>query len=278
MRRRQCFVIMPFSTTASCSEEEWATIFETVIKPSVENAGLDYECKRSAATRGNLVRHIIESLSEAHVVIADLTDQNPNVFYELGVRHALKNRTILIAQTRDAIPFDLRPYANHVYTWNTGAGVEEFEAKIRELLLEVDERPDRPDNPVSDFLRAHPGHATLPSNWWQRPGAPQFHLDLASSKRPDEDWTYEFGLRQLDGGDIGDLRYAYSIGDTRFDWQQPRLRDRRLWRLQPLKFRPEGKSIELHLKFYWDGDERLVVHRWEREDDFQTPRMEIHRT
>ena len=64
---RLCFVIMPFSATQSCSEEEWTRIFETLLKPAVEGAGLDYECKRSAATRGNLVAAIIRDLNDARV-------------------------------------------------------------------------------------------------------------------------------------------------------------------------------------------------------------------
>ncbi len=144
---------MPFSGTAACTEAEWSEVFDTVIKPAVEEAGLGYECRRSNATRGNIVAQILESLRDGHVVIADLTDRNANVFYELGVRHALKDRTILLAQDRNAIPFDLLPYANHVYNWRTDEGRAEFKRKIRDLLLEIDENPDRPDNPVSDFLR-----------------------------------------------------------------------------------------------------------------------------
>lgn len=52
---RTCFVIMPFSTTASCTKEEWTWIFKNVFKPAVEGAGLDYGCRRSVATRGNIV-------------------------------------------------------------------------------------------------------------------------------------------------------------------------------------------------------------------------------
>jgi hypothetical protein len=149
---RSCFVIMPFSATTACTEGEWSDFFETVLKPSIENAGLDYECHRSSANRGNIVKAIIQSLNDAHVVIADLTDSNPNVFYELGVRHALTNRTILLAQDRDFIPFDLRTYASHVYDWKSEAGREELGERLRALLLEVDESPERADNPVSDFL------------------------------------------------------------------------------------------------------------------------------
>ncbi len=156
---RTCFVIMPFSTTESCSEDEWTLLFEALFKPAIEGAGLDYECRRSVATRGNIVASILQELKESYVVLADLTDHNANVFYELGVRHSLKDRSILIAQKEDDMPFDLRAYAYHIYDWLTENGKEAFATRITELLSEIDSNPDRPDNPVSDFL----GRATEPN-------------------------------------------------------------------------------------------------------------------
>jgi hypothetical protein len=149
---RTCFVIMPFSTTESCSEDEWTLLFEALFKPAIEGANLDYECRRSVATRGNIVASILQELKESYVVLADLTDHNANVFYELGVRHSLKDRTILIAQKEEDIPFDLRAYAYHIYNWRTEDGKEAFASRMTELLSEIDSNPDRPDNPVSDFL------------------------------------------------------------------------------------------------------------------------------
>src|SRR4030042_353297 len=150
---RDCFVIMPFSDTATCTEDEWTQIFEEIIKPAVESAGLDYISRRSVATRGNIVGLIIQDLNDSHVVIADLTDRNANVFYELGVRHAMKDRTILLSQKKEDIPFDLQAYAYHVYGWKTPEERQALADKIRQLLVEMDSSPDRPDNPVSDFLK-----------------------------------------------------------------------------------------------------------------------------
>lgn len=159
---RTCFVIMPFSSTTSCTEAEWTRIYEEVFKPAVEGAGLDYSCRRSAATRGNIVRSILQDLKEAYVVIADLTDQNPNVFYELGVRHTVTDRSIILVQDREHIPFDLRHYANHVYEWRTEEGPEALAHNLRRLLAEVDDNPDRADNPVSDFLGRTPSSGKDP--------------------------------------------------------------------------------------------------------------------
>ena len=147
---RVCFVIMPFSESQSCTEAQWDQIFDELIKPAVEASS--YHCRRSKATRGSLIKAIIQDLDAAWIVLADLTDQNPNVFYELGVRHALRDRTILIAQNPDDIPFDLRSYAYHVYDWQTEDGRNQFVDRITTLLEDVDQNPDRADNPVSDFL------------------------------------------------------------------------------------------------------------------------------
>jgi hypothetical protein len=90
-------------------------------------------------------------LNQADVVLADLTDMNPNVFYELGVRHTLKNRTILVSQSLDFIPSDLRQYGIIIYD-TTPKGVVEYKKKINNLLKDIREDPDRSDNPVSDYL------------------------------------------------------------------------------------------------------------------------------
>ena len=150
---RVCFVIMPFGRTTTCSETEWTEIFDEVFKPSVEGANLGYICRRSTATRGNIVKEIIEDLDRSYVVLADLTDRNPNVFYELGVRHSLGDRTVILAQRREDIPFDLQGYANHIYGWRTQEERALFSEKLQALLREIELNPGRSDNPVSDFLR-----------------------------------------------------------------------------------------------------------------------------
>jgi hypothetical protein len=84
-------------------------------------------------------------------VIADLTDKNPNVFYELGVRHALRPRTILIAQSLDDIPSDLREYRTIVYD-TSAKGADVFSKRLKSYLDEMHKEPERADNPVLDRI------------------------------------------------------------------------------------------------------------------------------
>lgn len=143
---------MPFSSTKSCTEQKWTEIFDFIIKPAVEESGLDYECERSVAGRENIIKGILEALNKANVVIADLTDNNSNVFYELGVRHTLANRTILIAQGEEHIPFDLRPYPVAFYS-ESPARIAGFKREIKKKLEDIETNPERSDNPVADFLK-----------------------------------------------------------------------------------------------------------------------------
>lgn len=146
---KNVFVIMPFSDTASCSESEWTDIFENVFRPACE--ACEYSCERALPKTGSLISSIIESLKTARIVIADITDRNPNVFYELGVRHSLSKRTIIISQRADDIPSDLRGYWSLQYGIRPG-DVAKFKNDIKRLISEIEKSPDKSDSPVSDYL------------------------------------------------------------------------------------------------------------------------------
>ena len=150
-QKKKCFVIMPVSKTKSCSTRQWTTIFNVMIKPAVVGSRLGFTCERARPRTGNLIRDILNELNGADVVIADLTDTNPNVFYELGVRHTLRNRTILIAQDMKYVPSDLKSYWAIVYKKGL-SGLQDFKDKIRNVLREMMMNPEKPDNPVADFL------------------------------------------------------------------------------------------------------------------------------
>ena len=70
---------------------------------------------------------------KTRVLIADCTERNPNVFYEIGIAHTLGKQVILIARSDDDIPFDLRPirYINYKYT---PRGMSEFEGNLQKHL------------------------------------------------------------------------------------------------------------------------------------------------
>jgi hypothetical protein len=146
---KDVFVIMPFSSTVSLSEPEWTEIYDHVFKPAIEECG--YSCQRAIPKTGSLIRSIIEKLRNARIVLADITDRNPNVFYELGVRHSLSKRTIIVAQGNQHPPSDLLGYWFIRYG-KEPAQVTRFKKDIKRLIADIESEPDKSDNPVSDYL------------------------------------------------------------------------------------------------------------------------------
>lgn len=142
---------MPFSRTKCCTKDEWTGIFDQMIKPAVTGSKLGFDCERAKPRTGNFIKDILNQLNTADVVIADLTDMNANVFYELGVRHTLQARTILIAQHMKYVPSDLQSYWVVTYDKKL-TGLDDFKQKIREILKEMKRDPEKPDSPVADFL------------------------------------------------------------------------------------------------------------------------------
>ncbi len=119
---------------------------------------------------------------------------------------------------------------------------------------------------------------SVPSNWWERPGAPIFRTSLASSRPDAEQWTFEVTVEQLDGSDIGALRSRYRHGSTEYPIEALNPRRRREWRLPPISLRPTGERLELEFKFWWDGAERTLIHRWDPESAFQSATVEVLRS
>ncbi len=96
--KQKCFVIMPFSKTSEKhTKEYWTKHYETFIKPLIES-GHSLIAERSSPLRGDILRQIVTDLVTAPIVVADLTDANPNVYWELGVRQSFKHGTITIAE------------------------------------------------------------------------------------------------------------------------------------------------------------------------------------
>lgn len=96
-----CFVIMPFRSV-------YATEYSDVIRPAVETAGLQCVRADEIYSRPHVTADIWRSLRSARVVIAELTGQNTNVFYEVGLAHALGKPVIIITRDEDDVPFDLK--------------------------------------------------------------------------------------------------------------------------------------------------------------------------
>ncbi|MDG6904413.1 MAG: hypothetical protein JRN20_01355 [Nitrososphaerota archaeon] len=152
-----CFVIMPFSQTSTeHTEAYWTGHFEQFLKPLIDSYGLD--AYRSAPLRGDILRKIITDLVRAPIVVADLTDHNPNVFWELGVRQSFKNGTITIAQEGTKLPFDISNKGTLFYYPQDHVKMPKFQANLKQAILDALSSDPSPDSHVLESIS---GRGTL---------------------------------------------------------------------------------------------------------------------
>lgn len=154
-KKPSAYVIMPFLKTTSLNnngtnlnKDELNTIF-SMIQRVLEKVG--YEVCRSESP-SDILRDIILNLYRADLVIADLTSLNPNVIYELGIRHAFCKKTILITQNRSELPFDLAGHQCIEYGWATEGEKQKFQKEISQLLTLIDKHDDPRYGPVHTYL------------------------------------------------------------------------------------------------------------------------------
>jgi uncharacterized protein YkvS len=150
----KAFVIMAF-------DREFDAIYSDLIKPSLENAGYEVTRADSLVDQQNILKGIIRQIAKADLVIVELTALNANVFYELGIAHALRKRTILITQSVEELPFDLRSY--RVVPYSTR--FDEIRNLMEALTGIAEKAKDNSidfSNPVIDFLPGNDNHKQVP--------------------------------------------------------------------------------------------------------------------
>jgi hypothetical protein len=151
-------VILPFSKTSEeHTEEYWTEHFDSFLKPLIEESG-ELKAVRSEALRGDILKQIITSLVVSPVVVADLTDSNPNVYWELGVRQSFKQCTITVAEGGTKLPFDLSVKGTLFYYPANYIKNEKFRKQFKRAVHDCLSHPEIPDSPVLETIS---GRGTL---------------------------------------------------------------------------------------------------------------------
>lgn len=103
-----CFVIGPIGKDSSPERKHSDLLLNAVIKQVLQNDEFGYAVKRADedADPGMIGDRVVSDIINAELVVADLTDLNPNAFYELGIRHSTEKPTIHIARAGTSLPFD----------------------------------------------------------------------------------------------------------------------------------------------------------------------------
>lgn len=134
---------MPFA-------EEFVDVYQYLITEGLESAGYSVKRADDIKSQNNIIGDIIEGIVLSELVVADLTGANPNVYYELGIAHALNKKVILLTQQIDDLPFDLRSYRVVSYSVHF-AKMNQAKKELSELATEAFNNNLPFGNPVKDF-------------------------------------------------------------------------------------------------------------------------------
>ncbi|MFM9929814.1 hypothetical protein [Achromobacter xylosoxidans] len=150
-----CFYVTPIGEDGSEQRQHADLFLGSLIEPALEQFGLTVVRADMIDKPGTITRQIVEYLLRARLVIADLSFHNPNVFYELALRHAIRLPVVQLVRTADRIPFDL----NQIRTVRIDtSGIHAFVPKIDTYRSEIAsqvrralEDPDAVDNPITTY-------------------------------------------------------------------------------------------------------------------------------
>lgn len=156
-----CFVLMPFGTKTDGIKKEidFDKVYTSFIKPAIIMAGLEPIRADEEKSGGFIHKPMYERLMFCDFAVADLSFANANVFYELGIRHALKPyTTVSIFEMNTKLPFDTAAMRTFPYNYEDGA-VKDLETKISSLAdlikVNLDVQRAQEDSPIGQLIQEY---------------------------------------------------------------------------------------------------------------------------
>jgi O-acetyl-ADP-ribose deacetylase (regulator of RNase III) len=132
-----CFVIMPYGKRRDAKRKliDFEQVYSELIESTLKELDLRYERSDRIDEAGWIQPRMFERIYEADVAVVDITTLNPNVFYELGIRHALADDvTVLIKRAGTPIPFNIQGLAVIEYDISEPALLDEAKKKIADYI------------------------------------------------------------------------------------------------------------------------------------------------
>lgn len=145
---KKCFIITPIGNENTDVFRKAKGVIESAIKPILKKYGFDdiepaYEINLS----GMITTQIINRIIEDDLVIVNLTGNNPNVMYELCLRHVVAKPIIHICEKGTSLPFDIKD-SRTIFYENDMMGVEELKGMLCSFLDNISYTDDYVDNPI----------------------------------------------------------------------------------------------------------------------------------
>mgnify|MGYP006292072285 CR=1 FL=1 len=147
-KQKRCFVVGPIGETGSNIRAQSDWLLNGVIRPVAEKKGLSVQRSDEVPAPGDIGSQVINLVHDSDIVIADLTNHNPNAFYELAIRHMARKPVVHMIHESERIPFDVGTYRTIRYSLYTYGSFEKAKTELEQHLDYIINNPDDVDNPV----------------------------------------------------------------------------------------------------------------------------------
>lgn len=146
VKKKHCFIVTPIGGVVSDVRRATDGLISSVLKPVLTEQGYEVHVAHEISLTGSITRQVVQHLLEDDLVIANLTTLNPNVMYELAVRHCVGKPVVTIAENGTNLPFDIAEERT-IFFENDMRGVVELISSLRQVIVANEEKPIV-DNPV----------------------------------------------------------------------------------------------------------------------------------
>lgn len=143
---KKCFIVTPIGGDNTPTRRAADGLIRAVIEPVLQELGFETYVAHRISETGSITRQVIEHVLYDDLVIANLSELNPNVMYELAVRHCTELPVVVLAEEGTRLPFDIAAERTIFFT-NDMHGAEDLKPR---LILAINEalKMESSDNPV----------------------------------------------------------------------------------------------------------------------------------
>ncbi len=153
---RIAFYISPIGDEDSEHRKHSDLLLGSVVEPALEELGLTVVRADKIDQPGIITNQVIQYLFQSRLVIADLSYHNPNVFYELAIRHMLRKPVVQLMRKSDRLPFDVNQVRTIVIDttdiYSLVPQIDAYRSQVAAQARQALDNPDGVDSPLTKFL------------------------------------------------------------------------------------------------------------------------------